>query len=233
MYHRVIPAGSSATARYCVKLEAFESQLCYLHDAGYYSVSLEKWRLAIQMKRPLPGRAVILTFDDGYFDFITHAWPLLKRYGFSATIFLVTDEVGGSNRWGHVFGEQVLLLGWNEIRQLQREGVEFGSHSASHPYLTALSAQDIVREGARSRASLECELGVPVQTFAYPYGAEDGVVRHLIGASGYVLGLSRRQGHSCYDDPLLALPRIEVTGFDRFEDFIEKLNPESLMAADR
>jgi peptidoglycan/xylan/chitin deacetylase (PgdA/CDA1 family) len=223
MYHRVAPTGSPAMARYRVTPGAFEAQLRYLRDAGYYSVSLEEWRAAVEAKKPLAGRAVLITFDDGYLDFLTHVWPLLRRYGFSATVFLVTDAVGRSNAWDGVYGEEVPLLGWEEIRQLRGEGVEFGSHSASHRALTALSPVDVAREGARSRAILERRLGVPINAFAYPYGDTDRVVQHLIGACGYTFGLSCRPGLSRFADSLLALPRIEVTGSDRFQDFIAKL----------
>jgi peptidoglycan/xylan/chitin deacetylase (PgdA/CDA1 family) len=225
MYHRVTLSGSPAMARrHPVTPEAFEEQLQYLRDAGFHSVRLEEWRAAMVARRPLPGRAVVITFDDGYLDFLTYAWPLLKSYGFSAIVFLVAEEVGGSNRWDRVYGEEVTLLGWKEIRQLQDEGVEFASHSASGRPLTALSPAEVVREGARSRAILGRGLGVPVQAFAYPYGDVDRVIEHLIGACGYVFGLSRRQERSTFYDSLLALPRIEVTGSDGLPEFVAKLS---------
>ncbi|MDH4135568.1 MAG: glycosyltransferase [Anaerolineae bacterium] len=222
-YHRVAPAGSPTANCYRVTPEAFEEQLRYLRDAAYYSVRLEEWRAAMIARKPLPGRAVVITFDDGYLDFLTYAWPLLKSYGFSAIVFLVADEVGRSNRWDRVYGEEVPLLGWKEIRQLQDEGVEFGSHSASRQPLTTLSLAEVVREGARSRAILGRGLGVPVKAFAYPYGDVDRVIEHLIGACGYVFGLSRRQDRSTFYDSLLALPRIEVTESDGLPEFVAKI----------
>jgi glycosyltransferase involved in cell wall biosynthesis/peptidoglycan/xylan/chitin deacetylase (PgdA/CDA1 family) len=223
MYHRIAPTGTPVLARYRVTPEAFEEQLRYLRDHGFYSVRLEDWRKAMIAQKPLPGRAILLTFDDGYLDFLTYAWSLLSRYGFSAIVFLVAEEIGGSNRWDRVYGEEVPLLGWKEIRRLCDEGIEFGSHSTSHLRLTALPSHEIVREGARSRAILERGLGLPVMSFAYPHGAEDRVVQHLIGACGYVFGLSCRSGLSNLHDPLLALPRIEVTGSDSLQEFITKL----------
>jgi len=226
MYHRVAPTGSPATARYRVTPEAFEEQLCYLRDAGYYSIKLEDWHAAMEAKRPLPGRAVLITFDDGYLDFLSYAWPLLRRYGFSATVFLVADKIGRANSWDHVTGEEVPLLGWQEVCQLRDEGVKFGSHSASHRPLTALSLAEVVREGARSRAILERGLGAPIKAFAYPHGDADQVVQHLIGACGYIYGLSCRPELSKFRDPLLALPRIEVAGSDSLPQFVAKLGPQ-------
>jgi len=223
MYHRVAPVGSSSTVRYRVTPEAFEEQLRYLRDAGYYSVRLEDWRRALAAKRPLPGRAVLMTFDDGYFDFLTYAWPLLRRYNFSAMVFIVSDLIGQSNSWDRMYGEEVPLLRWNEILQLQGEGVEFGSHANSHRPLTALSIDEVVREGAKSRAILERGLGRPVTALAYPYGSEDRVIQHLVGACGYIFGLSCRPARSGLHDSLLALPRIEVAGSDKLGDFVAKL----------
>ena len=225
MYHRVAPNGSSKIPSIRVTPEAFEEQLRFLQDAGFYSITLEEWRIAMMARKPLPGRAVIITFDDGYLDFATYAWPLLKRYGFSAMVFLVADLVGQSNAWDSAYGEDLPLLKWEQIKQLQTEGVEFGSHSASHCLLTSLSPTEVVREGFRSRAILEHELGKPIRAFAYPYGDVDQVVKHLIGACGYVFGLSCQSGRSSFQDSLLALPRIEVEGFDSLHDFVKKLSP--------
>lgn len=223
MYHRVALTGASSTVRYRVTPEQFEEQLHYLQNEGYHSINLEDWHYTMERKMPLPGKAVVLTFDDGYLDFKTYAWPLLKKYGFLATVFLVTDNIGELNSWDSVYGEELPLLGWKDIRQLQEEGVEFGSHTASHPYLTSLSSAEIVREGARSRATLVHALGRVVKSFAYPYGDVDGVVQHLVGACGYTFGLTCRQDLCGFHDNQLALPRIEVMGSYSLQDFIEKL----------
>ena len=169
---------------------------------------------------------MLITFDDGYLDFQTHAWPLLQRYGFSATVSLVTGAIEESNSWDRAYGERVPLLGQQALLQLQDEGVTFGSHSISHRPMTGPSPADVVCEGLRSRLTLEHMLGLPTQAFAYPYGDTDQVVQHLIGACGYLFGLSCRHGFSSFDDSLLALPRIEVGGLDRFQDFVARLSTE-------
>lgn len=223
MYHRVAATGSATTARYRVTPEAFEAQLRYLRDAGYYSIRLDEWQRAVKYKKPLPGRAIILTFDDAYQDFLTEAFPLLQRYGFSAVVFVVTEEVGKFNRWDRAYGEEVPLLGWEEILFLQSEGIEFGSHTANHPPLTSLSPAEIVQEGIRSRSILEQKLGQPIQAIAYPYGSQDAIVQHLMGACGYLYGLTCRSGKSIYGDGLLNLPRIEICNTDSLKDFVAKL----------
>ncbi|MEG4205080.1 sulfotransferase [Microcoleus sp. Pol7_A1] len=213
-YRRISPDGLDA-----VTPQVLEQQLQYLKDRAYYSASWEDWRSAKLDKTPLPGKAVLLTFDGGYLDFFQYAWPLLKRFDFTATVFLVAESIGKTNSWEKAEFEEVKLMGWPEIRQLRNAGIEFGSMSATYQPLTALSPTEIVREGAKSRAILERELEKSVKCFAYPYGDVDPIVAHLIGATGYTFGVSYRSKFSSFDDDLLSLPRIQVTA----ENFLWQL----------
>ncbi len=225
MYHRIASSGLPDLARYRVTPEAFEEQLRYLKDAGFYSIKLEDWHAAVQARKALPERAVLITFDDGYLDFQTYAWPLLKRYGFSATVFLVSGNVGQFNSWDQKnYKEEVPLLGWEDILQLQREGVEFGCHSVSHGPMTKLSIKEVMYEGTQAQLVLERALGKKMVAFAYPYGDVDWVVQHLIEDCGYTFGLSCRSGKSAFQDSLIALPRIEIKGSDCLQEFIRKLH---------
>jgi peptidoglycan/xylan/chitin deacetylase (PgdA/CDA1 family)/GT2 family glycosyltransferase len=223
LYHRIAPEGSEATARYRITPEAFAEQLRYLRDSGYHTPRVADWLRAQEAKEPLPGRAVLITFDDGYHDFAEHAWPLLREHGFSALVFLVAEAVGGTNGWDEAYGEPLPLLGWDEIRRLQTRGIQFGSHAASHRPLTALSPAEAVRELARSRALLTRGLSAPPEAVAYPHGATDAVVQHLAGACGYLCGLTYQPVRSGFDDPPLALPRLEVRGDASFADFVALL----------
>jgi peptidoglycan/xylan/chitin deacetylase (PgdA/CDA1 family) len=223
MYHRIAPTGAPTTASLRVTPEAFEDHLRYLKKAGFYSLRLEDWQSAMAARRFLPGRAIAITFDDGYQDFYEYAHPLLKKYGFTATVFLVADLIGRANLWDEAYGEVIPLMGWQEIRQLRDEGIIFGSHSMSHRLLTSLSFKEILQEGERSRTLLERGLGVPVTAFAYPYGDFNAEVEHLIGACGYMVGLSCRLGLSRFQDRLLALPRIVVMGSD-VEELVGQLS---------
>ncbi len=191
--------------------EIFEQQLQYLKDSGYYSASWEDWQTAKLAKIPLPGKAVLLTFDGGYLDFFNNLFPLLKRFDFTATVFLVAESIGKINSWEKADSEQVQLMGWPEIRQLRDAGIEIGSMSATYQPLTGLSPTEIVREGAKSRAILERGLGKPVKCFAYPYGNVDKIVENLVGAIGYTYGVSYESKFSNFEDSLLSLPRMQVT----------------------
>jgi peptidoglycan/xylan/chitin deacetylase (PgdA/CDA1 family) len=222
-YTHVAREGSSKTGPNQITAELFEQHLRYLHNAGFRSASLDEWQAATEAKTPLSSLAVIITFDHGYRSFATYAWPLLKRYGFSAVVFVVTDQVAKPHHWEGDACPAASRLDWHEISYLLHEGVEFGSHTASHRPLTALSPTQVVNEGARSRAILERRLGVPIRAISYPYGDVDPVVQHLIGACGYFFGLSTRCAPSTFNDELLALPRIEITGADNLQRFSAKL----------
>lgn len=221
-YRRITEDGKSARARCRVTVDAFQAQLRYLRNAGFCGITLEDWRHAAETRAPLSGRAVIITFDAGYLDFHTHAWPLLRDYGFPATVFLVSDAIGGTSTWDGR-DPRAPLLSWPQIRELQDEGVQFGSNTATYELLTGLTHADVVREAARSRATLERGLGRRVDAIAYPDDQWDHTVAHLIGACGYVYGLTCRPARASLDDPLLALPRIEICGSDDSAAFVHRL----------
>jgi glycosyltransferase involved in cell wall biosynthesis/peptidoglycan/xylan/chitin deacetylase (PgdA/CDA1 family) len=224
MYHRVAPTGSDSLTRYRVSPTMFEEQLKYLRDSGFYSASLHDWITAMLTRQPLPGRAIVITFDDGYSDFYQYAWPLLKKYGFTAIVFLVAELVGKTNAWDNRYEEELPLMDWEKVLELHKEGVTFGSHTASHSLLTSLSPTEIALEAARSRKIIQEALKVPIKIIAYPYGDTDSVVEHLSGACGYTVGLSCKPGLSNLTDNPLSLPRIEVKGSYSLQDFIANLS---------
>jgi peptidoglycan/xylan/chitin deacetylase (PgdA/CDA1 family)/SAM-dependent methyltransferase len=212
MYHRVAADGAPAMRRWRVTPTELEEQLAYLRSAGYRSASLSEWRAARQVNQPLPGRAVALTFDDGYADFETDALPLLERYGFGATVFVVTARAGDVNRWDEET-ETVALMGWDSLRRVAaRPSMEIGGHSATHPRLTALDDAEVVREIAGCRTALTRELGAVPKLFAAPYGLRDRGIDALAGACGFEVAVTTRGAHATRADELLALPRLEVTG---------------------
>jgi peptidoglycan/xylan/chitin deacetylase (PgdA/CDA1 family)/SAM-dependent methyltransferase len=224
MYHRIGATAPAGLEPYCLAAERFEAQLDWLRSAGYRTVSLAVWRWALRERNgSLPGKVVVLTFDDGYVDFATTAWPLLRKYGFGATLFVVTDHVGGVAEWDRAHGDPAPLLGWDELRRLAREGVEIGAHSASHPYLSRCSVREVVDEARRARGRLEAELGRPVKVMAYPYGDEDGLTRRAMAAAGFELAVTTRPGWARLGDDPMGLPRQEVRGADTLADFQAKL----------
>jgi peptidoglycan/xylan/chitin deacetylase (PgdA/CDA1 family) len=221
-YRHICPQLEGATVGYNITPDNFEKQLQYLSDHNFYSATWEDWEKATKNCSRLPGKPILITFDGGYIDFFNYAWPLLKRYGFKATVFLVAARIGTTNIWERADSPEVPLLGWSELCQLRDDGVEFGSLGATYQPLSLLSPKEIVEEALRSKCIIEQRLGIPVKAFAYPYGDFDPVVQDLIGACGYTYGLSYLSGINDLNDSLLALRRIDI-GQDLVTNFIQQL----------
>ena len=235
MYHSIRREAPAALARFCTSPERFERQLAFLKRHGYVSISVEQWVSALSGEDGMiRGRAVALTFDDAYHDFLTEAWPLLQKYGFSAMVFVVTEFVGGTAAWDAAYGDPAPLLSWDEIRMLAGEGVSFGAHSACHPYFTRLGTRELIEEGRRSRARLEAELGREVTVMSYPFGENDIRVRLAMAAAcGYRCAVTTEPGCSRLGDNPMALPRQEVCGDDDLDAFIVKLGTPERATIDR
>lgn len=159
----------------------------------------------------LVPRSVILTFDDGYADFYTHAAPLLRKHRLPATVFLPTDYIGRSNSWPGQPGwvKEEPLMSWEQIGELAQAGMDFGSHTVSHPDLTALPPEQVERELAESKRQIEQRTGREVAHFCYPYGkwnpaVRDAVMRHYRSACSTIAGTVRASA-----DQLL-LPRVDA-----------------------
>lgn len=210
MYHRIADRGPAALARFRTAPVDFEAQLAHLNGEGFRTIGVSELVAAALARSPIPGRAVLITFDDGYADFAETAWPLLRRYGFGACLFLASDHIGGASTWDVGSGEPAPLMGWDEIRALVADGVEVGSHGVSHAALGAIDAEDAALECARSRAALEDGLGRPVRAISYPFGDADAAVAHLAGACGYEAGFKTGWTSAHLLGDLLQLPRIEV-----------------------
>jgi peptidoglycan/xylan/chitin deacetylase (PgdA/CDA1 family) len=122
-------------------------------------------------KKPFPDRSLVITFDDGYQSVYSEAFPLLQRYGMSATVFLTVGEKGmatAAGRLPSLSGHS--MLSWHEIREMQRWGIVFGSHTLTHPDLARLPLGQVEAEMSDSKAIIEDALSVSVTCFAYPYG---------------------------------------------------------------
>ncbi|HEX2099709.1 MAG TPA: polysaccharide deacetylase family protein, partial [Candidatus Synoicihabitans sp.] len=198
---------------------AFEAQLAHLRAEGYRSATPEEWQTAVRTRRPLTGRRVLITFDDGYRDFSTDDWPLLRKYDFAPTVFLPTGHIGGTSRWDSVYGEPAPLMTWDDIRRLAAEGVRFGAHTATHPMLGSLAPTEVAREFLQSRTVLRRALGEPVDLVAYPFGDYDSVVRVVAAACGFTMGFTCNSRRCALGDDLLTLPRLEITDATSLTDF--------------
>ena len=219
MYHQV---DRGPSARFRVLPERLEQQLRFLRRRGFRSLSLEEWCSVTRRRGRFHGRPVMLTFDDATEDFFHEAWPIIERNGFSAVVFVATGKVGVLADWrGNSNPSRV--MDWDRIVALSREGVEFGSHLCSHTAASWLRSEDLLREGARSRATLEHVLGRAVNTVALPYGITGQRVRGLLRACGYTAAFGAQYGLASSFGSPLDIPRIEISGEDDLNGFASKL----------
>jgi len=231
LYHRVAPSAPKLLTEYTVSPEAFEEQLDYLNKNAFRSIEPKDIYRWLYQGYSLPREGILITFDDGYRNFLEYAWPLLKRYNFSATIYLVAGKIGKINDWDkNTTEEDLSLLNWQEIRDLQNEGVSFGSHTITHPKLAHIPLKKIFKELKKSKEILDRELAAPVISLAYPFGIYNRTIIYATSLYGYEFALSTNQGFCTTKSPLYALPRIEVLNSDSLDVFINKLEiiPKSI-----
>lgn len=193
MFHKVaeMPAGVRYPGNY-VSPALFAGVLRALRDWGYESIRVEDWLAWRDGTQALPPKPVVITFDDGYRSNRDVAWPILDEHGFRATIFLVSGCLGRTNAWDSEEVQEPLLSA-DDVRELRREGMSFGSHTKTHVALTALGRDAALAEMRDSRLELSEVVGAPVQVLCYPYGKQSAEVRAWAREAGYRAAL-RGQG---------------------------------------
>ncbi|MBI3948550.1 MAG: polysaccharide deacetylase family protein [Armatimonadetes bacterium] len=188
MYHRVLAEGAVDPTGYffSVPQRRLEQQMRWLKALGHHVVSLDDIVHWLEGKRRLPSRPVAITFDDGYEDAYRLAAPVLERYRYPATFFLIADRLGGWNDWDTPAGtEGYRLIGRDEALDLARRGFTLGSHSRTHRELPGLSQKQLRDEVTGSRRSLAQQLGMPVRFFAYPFNITDRRCQNAVRRAGY------------------------------------------------
>jgi peptidoglycan/xylan/chitin deacetylase (PgdA/CDA1 family) len=191
-----------------VSPERFRRQMATLVRLGLRGVSLRELGDAL-----VSGRAdgqVAITFDDGYRDTMRYAPPVLDRYGFTATFFVVAGALGGENRWDPPPRRK--LMTEDDVRELATGGHEIGSHSVSHPRLAGLAPDALRREVADSRTALAQVLGAAPGGFCYPYGSVDAAAVNAVVDAGYSHACAVRRVPGLPE--LFALPRIGMSERD-------------------
>jgi peptidoglycan/xylan/chitin deacetylase (PgdA/CDA1 family) len=199
-------------------VSVFAMQMKWLRQAGYRTISLSDLPGGFETGQDL-SKKFVLTFDDGYQDFYTEAFPLLSQCGFSATVFLATDRI----RDTAVRIEGADYLTWTEVRELHSQGITFGSHSVTHADLRSLVPEQIDYELGYSKETIEQKIGASVDSFSYPFALpeEDGdFIRYLADTLenvGYLNGVSSTIGRAMPKDARFFLPRLSVNSWDDVE----------------
>jgi peptidoglycan/xylan/chitin deacetylase (PgdA/CDA1 family) len=205
LYHHI--ALHQSENIYYVSPDAFERQMYLLHQWGYKTISVELLVNAIKQGAELPPKPIILTFDDGSESIFTNALPIMQKYNFTGTAYIVYNYVGIQN-----------YMNPDQIRELYASGWEIGSHSLSHADLTQRSDRQM-DEIVESRRKLQSLLGVPILSFSYPFGAYNENSVYYTHYAGYIaamgLGNESLQGNK----NLFYLYRQAVKGSDDLTTF--------------
>jgi peptidoglycan/xylan/chitin deacetylase (PgdA/CDA1 family) len=233
VYHNI---AAQRKGRLAIAAGTFEEQMRYLKAEGYHAVGLDAFLAYLQQRRQLPKKSVVLTFDDGHKGFLQYAQPVLKELGFSAVLFVVTDQIG--NRINPAF------LTWDELRGLVADGVEVYAHSKTHRDLRRATGEAETTYARR----MQTELGGPLELLrkqlpgrdgllevvAYPFGEWDDRLLESVRQHGYVAGFTvRRQPNPAFI-PLLRINRSQVYADWMLEDFKKNLatfQPQDLIVA--
>ncbi|HUQ20194.1 MAG TPA: polysaccharide deacetylase family protein [Gemmatimonadaceae bacterium] len=210
-YHKVaeIPPGIRHPENY-VRPAQFRRQLASLQRARYSSITVSQYLAYRRGDGALPPRPVMITFDDGYMSNYEIALPIVLEHGFTATVFIPSRLIGSTNVWDDAEIQEP-LLGIPQIRQLQKNGIEFQSHTRTHASLNAVDDATALDELRGSRCDLEDLLGAPVDVVAYPWSRYDTRVKQLAADAGYLGGVILRRRVNFDSTPLFELRRIGVS----------------------
>jgi peptidoglycan/xylan/chitin deacetylase (PgdA/CDA1 family) len=210
-YHKIAePSVSDANPNTCVTPANFKRQMLALSLMGYRSADHGEYLKArLGLPARLPEKPVLITFDDAFESVLTRALPVLKKYGFSAAVFMVSSALGGNAFWdGETSASGNRLLDAGGLKLLMAEGWAIGSHGVSHRDFRRLDGPELAAEAARSKAGLEAALGSEVSWFAYPYGANTPAARRAVAAAGYRIGFATESG----DGEIFSVPRRIISG---------------------
>ncbi len=206
-YHQI---GQDTSSGLSVSVDIFSEQMHLLYDRGYRTISLEEAMGFIESKNTAANKTVVITFDDGFKNIHTRAYPVLKKLGFTATVFLVADFLGTDNDWSE--NKETLrspLLGAEDIAAMP--DLSYGSHALSHRYLTRLSESEVLEEIVSSRKKLQDKLGISIESFCYPYGDYNESIARMVKEAGYTSACSTRRGNRHSPEERFFLKRVPVT----------------------
>jgi peptidoglycan/xylan/chitin deacetylase (PgdA/CDA1 family) len=203
MYHNIAEVAGDPM-ELCVAPTRFAEQMSWLKTQSLRGVGIGT--LIAAMRAGRERGLVGITFDDGYLSVLEAAVPELLRHGFTATMFVISDRLGGSNEWCD--GPAQPLMSAEQVGELAAAGMEVGSHAATHVRLAGIGADQLKAEVSGSRTSIGELIGAPALGFAYPYGSMDAAARRAVHDAGY--------DYACATEPptaemgIMALPRIGV-----------------------
>lgn len=215
IYHSVRPHGQNESPiqkYYDVSPDSFAKEMQYLNDHGYVVIGLDYLAQALDQNIILPKKPIVITFDDGWRNQYAYAFPILRKFNYTATFFIYTNAIG------HDY-----FLTWDQVRVMNNVGMTIGGHTETHPYLLAITDPQVLRdEILGGKRIIEDQIGQRIDLFAYPYGHYSDEVINVVKEAGYVAARSTYKGIHHVKDDLFKLKGIEVT--DNFNKFVDDIN---------
>lgn len=177
MYHSIDDSNSVIS----IHPLKFKTQMHFLKEYAFNVISLHEIISGIKNNQAFQEKTVVITFDDGFKNVFTEAFPILQECGFSATVFLSTNYCGRLNNWPmqYAFIKPQHLLSWKDIKEMNRYGIQFGAHTHNHPFLTKIPVTEASKEILLSKMAIEDYLQKKVDFFAYPYGDFDNTIKKI------------------------------------------------------
>ena len=219
MYHSIDIAETERARANSVSPRSFELQMKFLSDHHYRVLSVDEYVDLRRSGRKFPAKSVVITFDDGLGDNYDQAYPILKKYGMPATMFVPVAEVGRVHgRW------DVPQMTWDQLREMAAHGITIGSHTMTHAYLPDMGLDAARREIVDSKAMLEKELGRRVDYLAYPTGGFSKEIMSLVVEAGYKAAFSTNRGCDRRTRDLFELKRIRFQDTDGAVEMWVKLS---------
>ena len=211
MYHSVNPVPNPEIRSLIVSPRTFEKQMHFLRAHNYHIVSLEELGRLIKDKARIPRNTVAVTFDDGYKDNYTYAFPVLKKYSIPATIFIIINEVGRPLTKELKPGDA--RLSWQEIKEMRSSGlIDFGSHTlGAEPLVDKKTDAALKEQIVDSKAFLEARLGERVDIFSYPGGLFNDKIKRMVKDAGYFCAVATSPGARFSDDDPFIIKRVRVS----------------------
>jgi peptidoglycan/xylan/chitin deacetylase (PgdA/CDA1 family) len=207
MYHSISDNKESSLS---VTPETFSRQMAFLKRKGYSVVSLSELARNITLGKTFLPKTVVITFDDGYKDNFTEAFPVLEKYGMTATFFLVTGYVGNKKQY----------LNWDQVRLMKKSGMDFGSHTRNNVYLPSEGdAEKLWGEIAGSRSDIALETGEEPRYFCYPTGGFNEKIKNAVKKAGYKGACTTNRGYDRTNKDVYELNRIKITDSDTNKPF--------------
>ena len=209
MYHSIkYEAGNPVR----MSTERFEAQMNWLSRNGYTTLTINQLFNHILKKTRFPEKSIVITFDDGYRDNYTNAYPILKKYRINATVFMISDATSHND-----------YLTEEQIKEMSLSGIDVQSHSVHHPHMDELSSEKQYKELKDSKEYIEKLTGKEVEYFAFPFGRYNNETIQMLKTLGYKMAFRAGGGWGSVHNSHYEVCRVYIGGFDSLETFINKV----------